>query len=165
MSSRSTRAEQTEFGGVSILSAEGAGGVVTLELEVGAVPTGSASGEIQVVANQAGEQVGSATESITQTENRAVYEVFLPVSPREGFEAAGAFVTVQLREDGQTVDTADTQVELNPKQDPPEDAPSDGDVLGVDPAVLALVGGGAAAYFLLRRRGQSGTAQGGNTLL
>lgn len=161
MSSRSTRAELTNFGGVSILSAEAAGGTVTLEVEVGAVPTGSATGELVATASQVGNPIGSVRENITQTENRAVYEVFLPVTPQEGFEAGNVSVEVLLRENGTTTDTASTSVELNPKQDPPEDAPSDGDVLGVDPAVLALVGGGAAAYFLLRRR----RGQAGDTLL
>lgn len=167
---RTTHAQQTEFGGVEIISASAAGGTVSLAVEVGAVPIGSATGDLRVVAEQAGVEIGSLTERIQQVENRVRYDVTLPVSPRDGFESAGAFVTVQLREDGQTVDTADTQVSLSPDQEPgdgsPEcveitvvgersgggEEPPDGGESGLSRTALLAGGLGLAGLVAARRR-------------
>lgn len=168
---RTARAQQTEFGGVEIISASAAGGTVSLSVEVGAVPIGSATGELRVVAEQAGTEIGSVTERIQQIENRVRYEVSFPVTPRDGFESAGALVTVQLREDGQTVDTVDTQVSLSPGRDPGDGAPEcveltvvgdgsdggegppDGGEGGLSRTALLVGGLGLAGLVAARRRG------------
>lgn len=168
---RTTRARQTEFAGVEIISASAAGGTVTIEVEVDALPLGSATGELRAVAEQDGGEIGSVSDTIQQTKERAGYVIELPVTPVEGSGQAQASVTVDLRDDGQTVDTASTRAELDLSQAPgdggPEcveltvveggsgggDGPADGGEGGLNNRALAagVIGLGAVAVALRRR--------------
>lgn len=109
---RSVRPQQSEFGSVEIISATAADEVVTTEVEVQALPFGTATGTLQAVAEQDGTEIGSVTDEIQQSRELTQYEISFPFSPLDGFNQA--LVTVDLIDDGQTVDSATTQVAVDP---------------------------------------------------
>lgn len=172
------RAQQSEFGGIQITAAEAEPGLVTAEVEVSATSFGPARGELGAVAEQVGQQVGSITDSISQTQGVTTYRIEIPVAPVEGFAEGNVTVTVGLREAGTLVDTATTSVSLppqdgSPSPDPPENGgggggspdpdpqpPESGSPApkpdqpggdGFDARLLAVGAVGVAAYALSRR--------------
>lgn len=172
------RAQQSEFGGLQIIAAEGEPGLVTVEVEVSATSFGPATGELGAVAEQVGQQVGSVTDSINQTQGVTTYRIEIPVTPVEGFAEGNVTVTVGLREAGTVVDTATTSVSLPPQDgtpspDPPENGggggggdpdpdpqppeggspppePDQPDGDGINTRLLAVGAVGVAAYALSR---------------